>query len=156
MRGNGIHFYSPLGEAGDPEYVCPLLSQPLMELCLRIPAYVHTAAGWDRAVERRAFSDVVHPDIILRRRKGAVSAEMRTMLQTNLPFVRELMLDGLLVRERLLDRRKVEQALSGANVALSAAAGEILGDHLSVEAWLQRWTRGGASRATMDARCEQP
>lgn len=150
MRGNGIHFYSPFGAAGDPEYVCPLLSQPLLEVCLRIPVYLHTAAGWDRAIERRAFSGVVHPNIILRRRKGAAGAEMRTMLQTNLPFVRELMLDGLLVREQLLDRRKVEQALHGANVRLSPAAGEILGDHLSLEAWLQRWTRSGAARATMD------
>jgi asparagine synthase (glutamine-hydrolysing) len=141
MRGNGIHFYSPFAETGDPDYVCPLLSQPLMELCLRIPVYLHTAAGWDRALERRAFNDVLPPNIILRRRKGAIGAEMSAILQANLPFVRELMLDGQLVKERLLDRRKVEQALAGAHVRLSPAAGEILGDHLSVEAWLQRWTR---------------
>ena len=139
MRGSGTHFYSPFAAPDDPDYVSPLLSQPLMELCLRIPVYLHTAAGWDRALERRAFSDTLPPGIVLRRRKGAINAEMSAILQANLPFVRELMLDGLLVRQGLLDRRKVELALAAGNVRLSPAAGEILGDHLSVEAWLQRW-----------------
>jgi asparagine synthase (glutamine-hydrolysing) len=147
MRGNGIHFYSPFHTADDPDYVCPLLSQPLMELCSRIPVHVHTAAGWDRAIERRAFSDVVHPKIIHRRRKGGVNTQMRALLQANLPFVKELMLDGLLVKQGLLDRDKIEQALSGARVALSPAAGEIFGEHLSLEAWLQRWNGGQMARA---------
>jgi asparagine synthase (glutamine-hydrolysing) len=139
MRGSGTHFYSPFA-SDDPDYVCPLLSQPLMEVCLRIPVYLHTVAGWDRALERRAFSDALPAGITLRRRKGAINAEMSAILQANLPFVRELMLDGLLVRQGLLDRRKVEQALARGNVRMSPAAGEVLGDHLSVEAWLQRWS----------------
>lgn len=139
MRGYGVYFYSPFAERDDPEYVCPLLSQPLMELCLQIPVYMHTAAGWDRALERRAFKDLLPSKIVLRRRKGSVGVAMNALLQSNLNFVRELMLDGQLVEHRILDRRKVEAALAGNNVTLSPAAVEIIGEHLSVEAWLRRW-----------------
>ena len=34
----------------------PLLSQPLIETCLRIPVHLLATEGWDRAVARRAFS----------------------------------------------------------------------------------------------------
>ena len=48
-------FYDPLGQGNEAERISPLFSQPLMELCLRIPTYVLTEGGWDRAVARRAF-----------------------------------------------------------------------------------------------------
>lgn len=139
MRGYGVYFYSPFAEPDDPEYVCPLLSQPLLELCLQIPVYMHTAAGWDRALERRAFMDVLPSKIVQRRRKGSIGVAMSALLQTNLSLVRELMLDGQLIEHQLLDRRKVEAALTGSNVTLSPAAAEIIGEHLSTEVWLQRW-----------------
>ncbi len=138
MRGYGVYFYSPFAERDDPEYVCPLLSQPLLELCLQIPVYMHTAAGWDRALERRAFMDVLPSRIVQRRRKGSIGVAMSALLQTNVSFVRELMLDGQLIEHQLLDRRKVEAALTGNNVTLSPAAAEIIGEHLSTEVWLQR------------------
>jgi asparagine synthase (glutamine-hydrolysing) len=131
--------YSPFAERDDPEYVCPLLSQPLLELCLQIPVYIHTAAGWDRALERRAFMDVLPSKIVQRRRKGSIGVAMNALLQTNLSLVRELMLEGLLIENQLLDRRKVEAALTGSNVTLSPMAAEIIGEHLSTEVWLQRW-----------------
>ncbi|MBM0105185.1 hypothetical protein JM946_10505 [Steroidobacter sp. S1-65] len=140
MRGYGVYFYSPFAERGDPEYVCPLISQPLVDLCLQIPVYMHTAAGWDRALERRAFMDVLPSRVVQRRRKGSIGVAMNVLLQNNLEFVRELMLEGQLIEHQLLDRRKVEAALTGANVGLSPAAAEIIGEHLSTEAWLRRWS----------------
>lgn len=139
MRGYGVYFYSPFAERDDPEYVCPLLSQPLLELCLQIPVYMHTAAGWDRALERRAFMAVLPSKIVQRRRKGSIGVAMNALLQTNLSLVRELMLEGQLIENQLLDRRKVEAALTGSNVTLSPMAAEIIGEHLSTEVWLQRW-----------------
>ena len=140
MRGYGVYFYSPFAERDDPEYVCPLISQPLMELCMQIPAYMHTAAGWDRALERRAFMHVLPAKLVQRRRKGSIGIAMNVLLRNNLGFVRELMLEGRLIEHQLLDRRKVEAALTGTNVTLSPAAAEIIGEHLSTEVWLQRWS----------------
>lgn len=139
MRGYGVYFYSPFAERGDPEYVCPLISQPLVELCLQIPVYMHTVAGWDRALERRAFMNVLPPRVVQRRRKGSIGVALNVLLQNNLEFVRELMLEGQLIEHQLLDRRKVEAALTDANVTLSPAAAEIIGEHLSTEVWLRRW-----------------
>jgi len=149
MRGYGVYFYSPFAERDDPEYVCPLLSQPLLELCLQIPVYMHTAAGWDRALERRAFMDVLPSKIVQRRRKGSIGVAMNALLQTNLSLVRELMLEGQLVENQLLDRGKVEAALTGSNVTLSPMAAEIIGEHLSTEVWLQRW-KPPSTRMTRD------
>src|SRR5581483_7615216 len=63
-------FYDPLGQEGEAERLAPLCSPPLMELCLRIPTYVLTQGGWDRAVARRAFYDDLPPEIRNRRHKG--------------------------------------------------------------------------------------
>jgi asparagine synthase (glutamine-hydrolysing) len=48
-------FYDAMGMMGFPERVRPLVSQPVIELCLRIPTYVLAADGIDRALVRRAF-----------------------------------------------------------------------------------------------------
>ncbi len=143
MMSASTQFYAPLGLPNDPERVCPLLSQPLMEVCLRIPTYILTAAGWDRAVARRAFRDDLPSNIVSRRAKGGIDQELRQILQSNLGFIRELMLDGHLVKEKLLDRHKVEQALTGQRVSLGVAAGEIMGEHLNTETWLRIWAGVG-------------
>jgi asparagine synthase (glutamine-hydrolysing) len=132
-------FQDPLGHAGDPERTHPLLSQPLIELCLRIPTYVSIQGGWDRAIARRAFSSSLPADIVRRRAKGSITQFSTALLDRNLPLVRELLLDGVLVRERILDRTQLEQSLAG-NDSL-AVNPEILHTHLSAEAWARRWCR---------------
>jgi len=69
-------------------------------------------AGRRRGLARRAFRDLV-PEMILTRRgkSGTTSHTVRT-LANNTPFVRELMLDGYLVRRGLLDKKKLEINLS--------------------------------------------
>ncbi len=47
-------FYHPLGTDAHPEVVTPLFSQPLLELAMRIPTWLLTRGGWDRAMARRA------------------------------------------------------------------------------------------------------
>ena len=135
-----IEFYDPLGAPDDPEPVQPLLSQPLVELCLRIPTYVLTNSGWDRAAARQAFHADVPREILRRRSKGGLEENVQEILLHNLPAARELMLDGHLVKAGLLDRRRLEEVLSDRPTRTSAAMAEIF-DHLSTEAWLRRWER---------------
>src|SRR5690606_11330015 len=49
-------FYDSFNHTTAPERTYPLLSQPVVELCLRIPAYLNVAGGRDRSVARRAFA----------------------------------------------------------------------------------------------------
>jgi asparagine synthase (glutamine-hydrolysing) len=131
-------FYDPLAAPHGPERIRPLASQPLIEACLRIPTYVLTAGGRDRAATRHAFAGEVPPAILSRRAKGGIDQLVQRLLLRNLPFVREFMLDGVLVKEKLLNRQKVERVLATQGM-LGPEVGELMARHLSTEAWVRVW-----------------
>ncbi len=128
----------PLGQWRDMERISPLRSQPVVEVCLRIPTYWHASDGWSRALARRAFAADVPREILQRHLKGGVDGYVKRLLFANIQFVRELLLDGLLIREGLLDRRKLADTLSGRTTRGGAEMAEVF-DHLSTEAWLRTW-----------------
>ena len=117
----------------------PLLSQPLVELCLRIPTYVLIRNGMDRATARRAFAPDLPPEIIKRRNKGRIDQHIRNVLDANLNFVRDVLLNGRLVKEGLLNRRNLEMYLTRERSPADFEYSEILQEQLCVEAWLSRW-----------------
>lgn len=130
-------YYDPFARERAPESVNPLLSQPIMELCLRLPTYILTKGGRGRALARDAFRSEI-PDAIFRRRsKGGMGQHFDVLLAANLDFARQILLDGELVRLGLLDRTAVEMALSGRDAGQKTSSGEV---HLAIgaEAWLQR------------------
>ena len=131
-------FYDPLARKGDAERISPLFSQPVMELCLRIPTYVLTDGGWDRAVARRAFYDDLPPEVRNRRHKGGIEEHLRLTLEHNRGFLRELLLDGALVRQGVVDRSRLAEVLSGRATRIAAGPGELL-EYAGVEAWLRCW-----------------
>jgi len=133
-------FYPPLGDPdlANAQRVYPLLSQPLVELCVSIPSYLHFDGGRDRGLARRAFSGDVPEPILERTWKDRVQGFPEDILRANLPYFREVLLDGVLVKERYLDRAAVEVTLSGQVLKGTASVGEIL-DHVLVEAWLRSW-----------------
>jgi asparagine synthase (glutamine-hydrolysing) len=135
-------FYDPLGGQGDPEQVQPLISQPLMELCLRIPTYVLTNSGWDRAVARQAFRADVPREILRRRSKGGMEEIAQEILMRNLATARDLLLNGRLMQAGLLNRRRLDEVLSDRPTRIPGAASEVF-DHLSTEVWLRSWDSAG-------------
>jgi asparagine synthase (glutamine-hydrolysing) len=139
------HFYTALAREGDPERVEPLTSQPLTELCLQIPTFVLTTGGKDRALARQAFVQDVPGKILERQHKASIESFIRRSLLNNIQFVRETLLEGVLVQQRLLDRKLLEAALSGRHERI-ASAPTALFDFLGVEVWIRRWVqrRSGA------------
>jgi len=131
-------FYDSFGREEAPERTLPLLSQPLIELALRTPTWLSTAGGQDRSIARRAFSGDVPAEIVRRRAKGAIDHYSRRILDRNLEFVRETLLEGLLVREGILDRHGLERQLSRERSPADFEYNEILNQHLCTEAWLRR------------------
>jgi asparagine synthase (glutamine-hydrolysing) len=129
----------PFGAHDYPERVHPLNSQPLIEVCLRIPTYTLAHGGRGRAAARHAFFHDLPPTVASRRSKGFIDFQNAKLLLRNLATVRELLLEGFLVTERLLDRRKLERLLTPDQTMLSPDAGEALCEHLSYEAWLRNW-----------------
>jgi asparagine synthase (glutamine-hydrolysing) len=128
-------------DANLPDVITPLTSQPVVEVCLRIPPYLHIYTGWDRAIARLAFEDELPEEIITRRAKGTFEEHFAQVRRHNLAFVRELLIDGALVRQGLVDRRRLSDALSNDVSTVRSGNLEVL-DCLSAEAWLRSWNRG--------------
>jgi asparagine synthase (glutamine-hydrolysing) len=132
------NYYDPYLREAAPEIVNPLLSQPVIELCLSMPTWLLTNGGRSRALARTAFARELPREIANRQSKGGMDEHVATVLSRNLPLARSLLLDGYLVRQGLLDRQKVEAALDDRLSALDAQLGEIH-HHLATEAWLRRF-----------------
>jgi asparagine synthase (glutamine-hydrolysing) len=132
-------YYDPYQRQAAPELVNPLLSQPLVELCLALPTFVLTRGGRGRALARQAFAGDIPAEIAGRRSKGGMDEHIAAVLQRNLPFARNLLLDGELLRRGLLDRGRLEATLSGRISPQAAHVGEVH-NCIAIEAWLQRWS----------------
>jgi asparagine synthase (glutamine-hydrolysing) len=136
-------FYdSNLGQPDDPERLEPLTSQPLVELCLRIPSFVLTLGGRDRQLARDAFTRDVPAELLRPRQKAGIDGFVKETLHRNMSFVRETLLDGDLVGQKLLDRRSLERALSSRPERIDSAATDIF-DYLTMEIWLRTWSSRG-------------
>jgi asparagine synthase (glutamine-hydrolysing) len=131
-------FRDPLGTEPELDIINPLVSQPILEACLRIPTYIHAADGRDRAAARDAFEPDLPREIILRTWKGAADGHFQALLRHNLAFVRELLIDGALVKQGILDRRKIEECLSDRPTRRASHPTEVFG-YVCTEAWLRHW-----------------
>lgn len=132
-----------------PEILSPLYSQPATELFLRIPVDVHFQDGRERGLARNAFSGEVPPEILRRMWKDRAQGFLDHLMQRHRKFLRELMIDGVLVQEGLLNREAVEETLTDRLSTSPVYPGELL-RHLDVEIWARQWHRC-AGAATMSA-----
>lgn len=121
------------------EQVHPLISQPIVELVLRIPTYLLAYGGRPRGLIRRAFADDVPATVLERKTKGETTGYFNRILVENAGFLRELLLDGALAREGLLDRRELEKLLSERELILGNGRRAIV-DSVMAEAWLGNWS----------------
>lgn len=121
------------------DIVHPLISQPIIELCLQIPSYVLTYGGADRALIRDSFRDIIPGEIVRRTGKGATTGYFNNLLVRDLPFVRKYLLGGLLVSKGILDQSKTNTALSEASLIRGSDRTFPVLDALRAEFWLRTW-----------------
>lgn len=81
----------------------PLLSQPVVEACLKVPSWMCIADGSNRAIARRAFADLLPQKILDRRSKGTFVSYSGAVYQRNKGRMREYLLSGHLQERGLLD-----------------------------------------------------
>ncbi|MDY6948855.1 MAG: asparagine synthase-related protein, partial [Pseudomonadota bacterium] len=129
------------------ERVMPLRSQPLLELCLRIPTYILIAEGWDRALARRAFCSDLPPEIVSRRTKGEISEYVLDLFNGNLPFIKHLLLNGRLVSEGLVERQQLVSLLSMSRSRDQTLVAQMM-DCIDIEVWLRTRLPTGARHST--------
>lgn len=97
-------------DAGIPERA-PLMAQPLVEFCLSVPSWLWFHRGHNRVVARRAFRDDLPAEIVWRRTKGTPDGFVARLFEANRSVLRDLLCDGRLSAESLLDRDAISHAL---------------------------------------------
>lgn len=86
----------------------PLLSQPLVEACLRIPTWLSVGEGRNRLIARRAMEAELPPMAVQRISKGGLGRLQRNIVRTQREQLRAKLLDGQLASQGLIDRSAVE------------------------------------------------
>jgi len=123
------------------EQVHPLISQPIIEQALKTPTYLLAIGGRPRGLIRKAFDNDVPAIVLERKTKGETTGYFNRVLVENAGFLRELLLDGVLAKEGLLDRRELEKLLSERELILGNGRREIVNSVIA-EAWLGNWSDG--------------
>ncbi|MDH5822708.1 asparagine synthase C-terminal domain-containing protein [Luteimonas sp. RD2P54] len=85
----------------------PLLSQPVMEECLRVPSWMWLLGGRNRAIARNAFSDVLPEAVARRRSKGNFTHYIGGIYQRQKHAMRNMLIEGELQARGLVDPEAV-------------------------------------------------
>ncbi len=89
----------------------PLLSQPVMEACLRVPAWMWISNGRNRTVARAAFAGQLPPEVLNRRSKGTFMNYTSAAYSRNKETIRRFLRDGHLQSRGLLDLHNLDVLL---------------------------------------------
>jgi asparagine synthase (glutamine-hydrolysing) len=128
--------YWRFGRADVVEEVHPLLSQPILESCLRTRMHWYCHGGTRRGLAKAAFSDLLPESILTRRSKSSNSSHWLKLVLAELPTYRELLLEGALARQGLLDRAKVQAMLTPLGLVEGKYFSELM-NLISVERWVR-------------------
>lgn len=116
----------------------PLLSQPVLEVCLQIPTYCLAYGGRRRGLAREAFRSVVPPEILARETKGSAGLFVMDILRRSQKFLREHLLDGILIQQGVLERAALERCLARPE-AFSITDCRPLLACVAAEIWARGW-----------------
>ena len=128
------------------DLVHPLLSQPVVELCLSIPAPILAIGEQDRPHVRAAFAGRLPALIRDRRGKGDVTAVFTRSLAQGVAVLGPFLLEGRLTAAGILDREKLASMLDPDAMIWRDLTGEIM-RAVFVEAWVRVWAARLEGRA---------
>jgi asparagine synthase (glutamine-hydrolysing) len=120
------------------ELIHPLLSQPVMEHFLAIPADRLTVGVRDRGLARRAFAERLPASIINRMDKGDLGEFYGRVVAASLGELRPFLLDGLLASNHIVDRADLERELTPESLLWGQASHRHL-LHPVIETWARHW-----------------
>lgn len=126
--------------------IAPLLAQPLVELCLRIPSWMWCEGGRDRAVARHAFADLLPATIVERRLKGTPDGFIVRLFEENRDLILDMLLGGLLAEQALLDCGAIERVIKKPSPPIGLEFFRIMA-LLDVEIWAGSMKYDGSAEA---------
>lgn len=116
----------------------PLVSQPVVEACLKIPSWASREGGRDRALLRRAFAEILPPAVLDRRVKGTPGRFAAQVLDHFRSPIRERLLGGCLAASRIVDAAALDRILAGERPIPDLERVRIL-ELVNIEAWIGHW-----------------
>lgn len=122
------------------DLVHPLLAQPVMEACLSLSARAQAHGADDRAMAREAFRARLAPEVYGRRSKGDLGRHYGRAVAEELPALRDLLLEGCLVKAGLLDAEALDTLLATDTLIWKGPYREIV-EAVILEQWAASWTR---------------
>jgi asparagine synthase (glutamine-hydrolysing) len=143
LSWNSAYFHA-LSAPDEPDLVHPFFSEPLVELCLRLPTYSMLRDGWDRALAREAFDSDLPQIVKSRISKGSPNLHVRERIDYNATFIRDLLADGVLVNRGILDRKRLADCLPG-QAKRSPSSPVDLWICTIAEAWSRTWQNQSAN-----------
>lgn len=124
----------------------PLLAQPLLELCLRIPSWLWMRGGRNRAVARDAFRELLPESVLARRAKGSLQSLFYRSFGELRGEILDLLMSGSLRAAGIIDSAQIEAVFQSEDWRrddLQLRISEIV----ALDLWLQSWRSQSNSRA---------
>lgn len=119
----------------------PLLSQPVVETALRIPSWLWTSGGQDRAIARNAYHGFLPQRVLDRRVKGGLDAYCIAIAEAQRGQLRPFLLEGHLAHRGIIDRTAVEACLSRSARRDDPAIYRLF-PLVDLEGWVRAWLGG--------------
>ncbi len=132
------HARDPLELPGGRTRIHPLISQPLIELCLRYPVWLLAAGGESRGLAKMAFRGALPDSIRLRTSKGDASRFFARQLGHNRERLIAGLSEGRLAARDLIDPAALARFMDRAGPETDPN-GRMLFQYYAVEAWLRCW-----------------
>lgn len=121
--------------------IWPLLSQPVVELCLSIPTWAWQAGGQNRVIARRAFADLLPPAILDRRSKGSPDSFVIGLFEERRREIGRFLCDGWLAAQGMIDVDAIAARCSRDQVDKDMSAWHLL-RLVDAESWVRAWASG--------------
>lgn len=141
-----------LEPSGGPHFALlnPLVSQPIVEACLRVPTWQWREGGRDRSLARHAFAAHLPPCVLDRRVKGTPGRFAARLLDHFRIPIRERLIDGWLARHGVVDVAALEAILAGERPVADLQRVRIL-ELVNAEAWIDHWARRRQASGPLEA-----
>lgn len=118
--------------------VHPLISQPIMELCLNIPSFTLAAGGVSRGLARLAHRGTLPSSILDRSSKTNINRLTRATFTDILPQLKDALQGGALVEGNFVSPRKLDSLLDTSRL-IRTGKFQTLTRLYAIEAWLRAW-----------------
>ncbi|WP_150293283.1 asparagine synthase C-terminal domain-containing protein [Sphingobium estronivorans] len=138
MLSNCQIFHAPTLTSAGLRLAHPMLSQPVIEHCLRVPTWELVPDERDRGGARDVLADWLPQAVRERRTKGEATGFYSRAIALQFDRLGPMLREGHLVRQNIIDRAALESMLDP-EALLWRGDHSLIATLVAMELWAQRW-----------------